>query len=120
MALRDFVTANKEDAEKYVVQGAWQNMLLSDLLGAAAQECPQREALVDNMGRLTYSQLKHKADRLTQGLWDLGIRRGDAVLLQLPNWNEFVYSFFALQKIGRRQSSSSPATGRWRSTISPV
>jgi 2,3-dihydroxybenzoate-AMP ligase/mycobactin salicyl-AMP ligase len=30
----------------------------------------------------------------------LGIQKGDAVLLQLPNWAEFVYSYFALQKIG--------------------
>ena len=91
---------SKKDAEEYVRQGAWQNMLLSDLLDAAAQECPQKEALVDNRGRLTYSQLNHKVDRLALGLSDLGIRRGDAVLLQLPNWSEFVYSFFALQKIG--------------------
>ena len=30
----------------------------------------------------------------------LGIERGDAVLLQLPNWSEFVCSYFALQRIG--------------------
>jgi non-ribosomal peptide synthetase component E (peptide arylation enzyme) len=30
----------------------------------------------------------------------LGIKSQDFVLLQLPNWHEFVISFFALQKIG--------------------
>jgi 2,3-dihydroxybenzoate-AMP ligase len=100
MTLKGFVAANKEDAERHVRQGAWQNIPLSDILDAAAQECPQKEALVDNRGKLTYSQLKEQADLLSLGLYRLGIRRGDAVLLQLPNWNEFVCSFFALQKIG--------------------
>jgi non-ribosomal peptide synthetase component E (peptide arylation enzyme) len=30
----------------------------------------------------------------------LGIRPNERVLLQLPNWHEFVFSFLALQKIG--------------------
>ena len=34
------------------------------------------------------------------GLIHLGLGTGDVVLLQLPNWAEFVYSYFALQKIG--------------------
>ncbi len=31
---------------------------------------------------------------------NLGIKPRDRVFLQLPNWHEYVYSFFALQKIG--------------------
>jgi non-ribosomal peptide synthetase component E (peptide arylation enzyme) len=30
----------------------------------------------------------------------LGIKERDFVLLQLPNWHEFIFAFFALQKIG--------------------
>ncbi len=30
----------------------------------------------------------------------LGIKATDRVLVQLPNWNEFVYAYFGLQKIG--------------------
>ena len=30
----------------------------------------------------------------------MGIKKGDAVLLQLPNWAEYEYSYFAMQKIG--------------------
>ncbi len=100
MAIEGFVGAKKEDAERYLREGSWGTKTLAELLGDAARDCPQKEALVDNRSRLTYSQLEHKADGLAQGLCDLGIRRGDAVLLQLPNWNEFVYSFFGLQKIG--------------------
>jgi non-ribosomal peptide synthetase component E (peptide arylation enzyme) len=31
---------------------------------------------------------------------DLGIQPLDRVLVQLPNWNEFVFAYFSLQKIG--------------------
>lgn len=31
---------------------------------------------------------------------DIGIKPLDRVLVQLPNWNEFVFAYFALQKIG--------------------
>ncbi|MFH1488337.1 MAG: AMP-binding protein, partial [Pseudomonadota bacterium] len=50
--------------------------------------------------RLTYSQAREKADRLAIGLMHSGIKPRDRVLLQLPNWMEFVIAYFALQKIG--------------------
>ncbi|UCC17358.1 MAG: AMP-binding protein, partial [Dehalococcoidales bacterium] len=50
--------------------------------------------------RLTYSQLRENADKLAIGLAGLGVKKGDCVLVQLPNWCEFAYTFFALQKIG--------------------
>ena len=37
---------------------------------------------------------------LAVSLIGLGIGQGDFVLVQLPNWNEFIFSYFALQKIG--------------------
>jgi non-ribosomal peptide synthetase component E (peptide arylation enzyme) len=49
---------------------------------------------------LTYFQAKEKVDRLAVALIELGIKPLDRVLLQLPNWNEFVYAYFSLQKIG--------------------
>jgi 2,3-dihydroxybenzoate-AMP ligase len=91
---------NKTDAERYNRLRWWPGIPLSDLLDRAAEAYPEKEAFVDNRGRLTYSQAKEKVDRLAVGLVDLGIKPLDRVLLQLPNWNEFVYAYFALQKIG--------------------
>src|SRR5208337_1592630 len=50
--------------------------------------------------RLTFAEVRGRVDRLALGLIDLGIATGDSVLLQLPNWAEYVYAYFALQKIG--------------------
>ncbi|OGP62167.1 MAG: hypothetical protein A2169_14185, partial [Deltaproteobacteria bacterium RBG_13_47_9] len=54
----------------------------------------------DDKVRLTCAELRKRVDRLAVGLMNSGIEKGDAVLLQLPNWAEFVTSYFALQRIG--------------------
>jgi 2,3-dihydroxybenzoate-AMP ligase/mycobactin salicyl-AMP ligase len=73
---------------------------MGDILYRTADVFPNKEALVDDRVRLTYSELRHNVDRLATGLMNLGIEKGDTVLLQLPNWAEYVYSYFALQRIG--------------------
>ena len=55
---------------------------------------------MDGKTRLTYGEARDKSNTLAVGLMGLGIRPLDRVLVQLPNWNEFVFAYFALQKIG--------------------
>jgi 2,3-dihydroxybenzoate-AMP ligase len=98
--LKGFTPYRKEDAEKYNRLGWWPGLTLGDLLDKAADIYPNKEALVDDQSRLTYSQVRERTDRLAISLMDLGIKTMDRVLVQLPNWSEFVYSYFALQKIG--------------------
>jgi 2,3-dihydroxybenzoate-AMP ligase/mycobactin salicyl-AMP ligase len=75
-------------------------MTLGDALNKTADVFPEKEAVVDDRIRLTYRGLRERTARIAVGLMKLGIEKGDAVLLQLPNWSEFVCSFFALQQIG--------------------
>jgi len=100
MALDGFIGPSREDAEEYTRLGCWLNITLADVLDKAAELHPDKEALVDDRSRLTYLQLKDCVDGLALGLAGLGIGRGDSVMLQLPNWSEFVCSFFAVQKVG--------------------
>lgn len=100
MLLEGVVPYKEEDAEKYVKFRWWLGITLGDMLDKAADLYPNKEALVDNTSRLTYSQVREKANRLAISLMELGIKKQDRVILQLPNWNEFVYSYFAIQKIG--------------------
>ncbi|MFC1580726.1 AMP-binding protein [Thermodesulfobacteriota bacterium] len=98
--LDGFVPYVEADAEKYNRRRWWPGLTLGDLLDKAADVYPDKEAFVDSTTRLTFAQTREKADRLAIGLMDMGIQPMDRVLLQLPNWNEFVYTYFALQKIG--------------------
>jgi len=100
MPIKGFIGYKKEDAEKYTKFRWWPGITLGDMLDKASDLYPSKEVLVDDRSRLTYSQLREKVDRLAIGLIKLGIKQGDPVLLQLPNWSEFVYSYFALHKIG--------------------
>ena len=90
----------KTDAEKYNRLRWWPGITLGDLLDKAADAHPEKEAFVDMNSRLTYLQATEKVNRLAISLLKLGIKPLDRVLVQLPNWHEFVLVYFALQKIG--------------------
>jgi len=90
----------EEDAKKYTKFRWWLGITLGDMLDKASDLYPNKEALVDDRSRLTCSQLREKVNRLAIGLIEIGINKGDPIILQLPNWGEFVYSYFALHKIG--------------------
>ena len=98
--LEGFTPYRKEDAESYKRLGCWAGLTFGDILDRAADSYPDKEAFVDNESRLTYAQARDRANKLGISLMNLGIKPTDRVLVQLPNWNEFAYTYFALQKIG--------------------
>ena len=71
-----------------------------DVLARRAAAHPEREALVDHRHRVTYGELLARVDRTAAALQSLGIGAGDVVTIQLPNWAEFAYVFFACERIG--------------------
>ncbi|MGD9158521.1 MAG: AMP-binding protein [Desulfobacteraceae bacterium] len=89
-----------EDEEIYINRGWWRGFTLGDYLDLAADIHPDKEAFVDRISRYTYGQAREKADRLGIGMIRLGIEPLDRILIQLPNWNEFIFAYFACQKIG--------------------
>jgi 2,3-dihydroxybenzoate-AMP ligase/mycobactin salicyl-AMP ligase len=98
--LQGFTPYKKKDAEKYSKLRWWSGLTFGDLLDRAADIHPEKEAFVDGKTRVTYGEAREKTNKLATGLMNLGIRPLDRVLVQLPNWNEFVFAYFALQKIG--------------------
>ncbi len=98
--LEGFTPYRKADADKYTRLRWWLGMTWGDIFNKATDLYPGKIGLVDDTGRFTYSDLRESVDRLAIGLLRLGFRKGDCVLLQLPNWHEYIFSFFALQKIG--------------------
>jgi non-ribosomal peptide synthetase component E (peptide arylation enzyme) len=90
----------EDDAEDYLRGRWWSGLTFGDLLDRAADIHPNKEAFVDRWNRLTYAQAREQAERLAIGMMELGIRSLDRVMIQLPNWTEFVVVYFACQKIG--------------------
>jgi 2,3-dihydroxybenzoate-AMP ligase len=89
-----------KDAELYLRRGWWRGLTLSDWLDRAAQLHPDKLGFIDVQTRMTYAQAREQSMRAAVGLLRLGIRSLDRVLVQLPNWSEFVPAYFALQRIG--------------------
>ena len=50
--------------------------------------------------RLTYQQMRDLSDRFAPGIRNLGIRRGDRVVLLLPSCPQFLIAYYGLLKAG--------------------
>lgn len=91
-------------------RGWWGETTLSDLFDQALADHPDRRALVDQPNRdgldggepkrWTWSELAHEVKVCARVLDALGIERGDAVVVQLPNIAEFAVLYLALARLG--------------------
>jgi long-chain acyl-CoA synthetase len=61
---------------------------------------PDQSAIIYLGERFSYSRLKDLIDRFATSLAQLGIGKGDKVMLYISNSVQWVISFFAIQKIG--------------------
>ncbi|OGP62940.1 MAG: hypothetical protein A2169_14075 [Deltaproteobacteria bacterium RBG_13_47_9] len=100
MPVDGFEPYRPEDVERYTTYRWWLGITWGDMFDKATDLYPHKEALVDDTARFTYKELREKVDRLAISFMELGIKKRDFVLLQLPNWNEFIVAFYALQKAG--------------------
>ncbi len=100
MPIEGFEPYRPEDAERYNKYRRWLGITWGDMFNKAADLYPDKEGLVDDTHRFTYREFRNKVDRLAMGFIGLGIKERQFVLLQIPNWHEYLLAFYALQKIG--------------------
>src|SRR3954465_8478406 len=84
---------------------------LARLLDQTADRFADAAAVVYGDCRWTYGELLSQVNRTAGGLASLGVRRGDRVLLTLPNCPEYVTVFFAVQKLGATVVNAGPLMG---------
>jgi amino acid adenylation domain-containing protein len=75
-------------------------MLVNDFLENSAAQRPDKVALVCAGRRLTYAQIEEQANRVANGLLEMGVQPGDRVAVWLPNSVETVIGLFAILKAG--------------------
>jgi 2,3-dihydroxybenzoate-AMP ligase len=98
--LEGFIPYDSAAADLYEKKRWWLGMTLGDMFDKASDLYPQRDALVGSGVRYTYAQLRRRVDTMAYRMLQAGFSAGDRVLLQLPNWPQFVIAYFALQKAG--------------------
>ncbi len=89
-----------EFVTRYRAAGWWPNRSLWDSFAAVFEAHRDRVALIWPGGRCTYSELRGEAGVLAAGLHAAGVASLDRVVVQLPNVPEFVFLYFALQRLG--------------------
>ena len=100
MALEGTNPFPQELVDRYTARRWWSGIPLGQMLDRTCDLYPDKEALVAGDDRLTYGRLREWTDRAAVVFIELGIRKQDRVLVQMPNWVEFVYAYYGLLKIG--------------------
>ena len=90
-----------EDVQRYVARGWWRGLALGTEVWNAAATRLDAPAVIDGGLRLTYSSVLARADALATALvGDLGLRRGDRIVVQLPNCWQFVVLLLGCLRAG--------------------
>jgi crotonobetaine/carnitine-CoA ligase len=76
---------------------------IAEQLRRAAAKHGDRPWIVTAERHVTYREMDELSDRLAHGLAELGIEKGQTVLVMLPNTIDFVLVFAALGKLGALQ-----------------
>ena len=67
-------------------------LLVNDFLRRATNLYPDKTAIVDDAQRFSYAEFQERANRLSNALLGLGVRRGDRVCILSPN-SHFFFDF---------------------------
>lgn len=89
-----------EVAARYLAEGHFRNETLTAIARQAVETDPTRVLLAEGEQQITRGQAWETALRLAHYLLERGIRPGDVVSYQLPNWSEATLISLAARMIG--------------------
>ena len=89
----------KEEIDGYVKSGYWKTTI-SSVWDQNAISYPNKDAIEDLRTTLTWAEAKQWTDRVALNLLELGIKRDEVVVIQLPNCFELHLLRIACEKAG--------------------
>ena len=98
----------QELAERYAREKLWLQKTVFEILAEQAATHPDRIAIKDHKGTISYGALKVRIERAAQFYRSIGVKRGDVVTIQLPNRIDFAVAFIALELIGAIANKVNP------------
>ena len=78
----------KGEREARRASGEWIGATVADMARKRAASEPDAIAISGEAGGMTYAQLLDEAEALARGILAIGVKRGETVSFQLPNWVE--------------------------------
>jgi cyclohexanecarboxylate-CoA ligase len=106
------MTRQQRTAAEWKRRGLWTGDTIPGTLRRTAERLPDKTAVVDDEQRLTFADLAQRSQALAGGLRGLGLRPGDSVAYQLPNWWETVVVAHAIAALGAIATPVAPTHGR--------
>jgi long-chain acyl-CoA synthetase len=82
-------------------------MPLYEFLDNAAKDFGSRTAIYFLKRRMSYKEFKDITDRLANALANLGVKKGDVVAIIMPNFPQFLFSYYGIMKSGATVTSCS-------------
>ncbi|WP_253448735.1 AMP-binding protein [Halomonas sp. Y3] len=95
-----------ERRQSMVELGAWNDKIITDYLDEAVASAGEKAAIITcrmsdgSRVELSYRELNDRVTRIAAGLAELGVRKGDIVSCQLPNWWQMTALHLACVRIG--------------------
>lgn len=90
----------REQVERYLASGEWSAVPLARRFQAIASRVPNRPAVIDRDGVVTYGELDRRTDLVAAGLLGGGLKPGDPVLFQVFNGIPGVIAWYGVLKAG--------------------
>lgn len=78
----------------------YERIKIDEIVRRNRKKFPKQDAMVFQGFRISMKELDELVDQLATGLHKLGIRKGDVVLIDMPNIPQFVISFYAITRLG--------------------
>jgi cyclohexanecarboxylate-CoA ligase len=105
-----------ERAAEFYEHGWWRRETFLDDLAATTRERPDAPAVIayengEHARTLSYRQLTDTVDRFAAALTELGIGRGDVVVVHLPNWWMLTPLYLACGRVRAVVATVVPAFG---------
>jgi acyl-coenzyme A synthetase/AMP-(fatty) acid ligase len=88
------------EVQEFYDSGLWSSETFGELLARQAQTWGDKTFVTDGTTAYTYAELRDLSAQVATGLAGRGVRAGDRVAVQLPNWSEFVVVAAAVARLG--------------------
>ncbi|MDC3411895.1 class I adenylate-forming enzyme family protein [Terrihalobacillus insolitus] len=75
-------------------------MNIPNLLAHQSRKFPNHEAIATQYESISYLDWHITVNQLADSFRKLGVEKGDKVVLHMPNTKEFLYAYFAVQRLG--------------------
>ncbi len=85
---------------EYEYLDGWKKVTLGEALSIWAEKYNDKTAVICGSESISYKKLNTASEEMAYGLAELGLKKEDRVIVQLPNRISFIKTLFAICKVG--------------------